>query len=60
LPENEERGWEFTRDISEDEYAVHARDWQHMGASIIGGCCGTTPEYIRAVKRALAGRAEVI
>jgi S-methylmethionine-dependent homocysteine/selenocysteine methylase len=59
LPENEERGWEFTRDISEDEYAVHARDWRHMGASIIGGCCGTTPEYIRAVKRALAGRAEV-
>jgi 5-methyltetrahydrofolate--homocysteine methyltransferase len=32
------------------EYAVMARD---AGARIIGGCCGTTPEHIRAMRAAL-------
>ena len=27
-----------------------------LGASLVGGCCGTTPDYIKAVKGALAGR----
>lgn len=32
------------------EYAVLARD---AGARIVGGCCGTTPEHVRAMRRAL-------
>jgi 5-methyltetrahydrofolate--homocysteine methyltransferase len=32
------------------EYAVMARD---AGARIIGGCCGTMPEHLRAMRRAL-------
>jgi len=35
------------------EYAVMARD---CGATIIGGCCGTTPEHLRAMKDALENR----
>jgi 5-methyltetrahydrofolate--homocysteine methyltransferase len=35
------------------EYAVMARD---SGATIIGGCCGTTPEHLRAMKEALETR----
>ena len=31
-------------------YAVMARD---CGARIIGGCCGTTPDHIRVMRRAL-------
>jgi len=31
------------------EYAAWARRWRDAGADIIGGCCGTTPEHIRAV-----------
>ncbi len=31
-------------------YAVMARD---AGATIIGGCCGTTPEHLRAMREAL-------
>jgi 5-methyltetrahydrofolate--homocysteine methyltransferase len=34
------------------EYAVKAME---QGARIIGGCCGSTPEHIRAMRRALAG-----
>jgi len=36
------------------DYAVLARD---AGARIIGGCCGTTPEHVRAMRAALDTRA---
>jgi 5-methyltetrahydrofolate--homocysteine methyltransferase len=35
------------------EYAVLARD---CGATIIGGCCGTMPEHLRAMRAALETR----
>lgn len=41
------------------EFAQHMKVLVENGASIIGGCCGTTPEYIRAVAEELgiyAGR----
>ena len=53
IPESEQRGWEFTQDISEEEHALHARDWHKAGVSIIGGCCGTTPAYIKLVSSSL-------
>ena len=53
VPDNEQHGWEFTRDIPEEEYASYARQWRRSGATIIGGCCGTTPEYIRALRNTL-------
>ncbi|MDX8353502.1 betaine--homocysteine S-methyltransferase [Cognatiyoonia sp. IB215182] len=35
------------------DYAVLARD---SGATIIGGCCGTTPDHLRAMRKALETR----
>jgi len=35
------------------DYAVLARD---CGATIIGGCCGTTPDHLRAMRHALETR----
>lgn len=32
-----------------EEYGGWARDWTTAGATIVGGCCGTTPDHIRAV-----------
>jgi 5-methyltetrahydrofolate--homocysteine methyltransferase len=34
---------------SPEELAVYARDYLELGANIIGGCCGTGPEHIRAM-----------
>jgi S-methylmethionine-dependent homocysteine/selenocysteine methylase len=47
----EVRGLEYTP----ERYAEFARDWRKAGAQIIGGCCGTTPEHIQAVRAALMG-----
>ena len=38
-------GWQFTIDHNISEYLDHCRRWADMGATIIGGCCGTSPDY---------------
>jgi len=34
---------------SPEAFATRLADWVEAGASFIGGCCGTTPEFIRAL-----------
>src|SRR5829696_5280128 len=36
---------------------AHTRFAAEFGLSVVGGCCGTTPEHIRQVAEALGGRA---
>ena len=55
VPESDKHGWEFTRDILENEYGRYALEWQRGGVSIIGGCCGTTPAYTRELVRRCKG-----
>jgi S-methylmethionine-dependent homocysteine/selenocysteine methylase len=43
-------GWALTDDVRPAAYAQHARYWVQQGAALIGGCCGTTPEHIAALK----------
>ena len=41
------------RPIEADEFAKLCREWVEGGVQIIGGCCGTTIEHIRAMVEAL-------
>src|SRR5450755_1700735 len=41
---------------SPDYLQGYAVLFAEAGAAIIGGCCGTTPEHVRAMARALSGR----
>ncbi len=34
-------------DVSADEFSDIMKEMALMGVSVLGGCCGTTPEYIR-------------
>lgn len=45
----------FVTAVPPAEYGALAVNWVEHGARIIGGCCGTTPEHIAAVRDALAG-----
>jgi S-methylmethionine-dependent homocysteine/selenocysteine methylase len=38
-----------TDDCPPEAFAEHAADWLAAGASLVGGCCGTTPGHIAAV-----------
>ena len=44
-------GWPATPLLSPAEYAARAAAWVARGASIVGGCCGTTPDHIAAIAR---------
>lgn len=38
--------WVFAETTSPTDYGDMAREWIDLGVSIVGGCCGTTPEHI--------------
>lgn len=42
-------------DVSPEEFAEQMKYAASCGGKIFGGCCGTTPEYISALKKALDG-----
>ncbi len=44
-------------DVSEDEFVKAMEKATQMGARIVGGCCGTTPSYIRKLSKALKPKA---
>ena len=39
-------------DMNADDFARHTKHLVEVGAGIVGGCCGTTPEYIRKLAKA--------
>ena len=46
--------------LSSPEYvANYVKRYVDLGAGIVGGCCGTTPETIKAIVRLVRGRAPV-
>jgi S-methylmethionine-dependent homocysteine/selenocysteine methylase len=48
--------WVCTDAVDPERYAAHAARWLEAGASIVGGCCGTTPRHIGAIRRMLSSR----
>ena len=48
-PEGGEPEREILHRLGPQEYAAIAKDWVADGATIIGGCCDTSPEYIAAI-----------
>ena len=43
-------------DLTPDEMAREIADWARAGfLNIVGGCCGTSPDHIRAIAEAVAG-----
>lgn len=41
--------------MKEEEFSAGVKKLVMAGASIIGGCCGTSPTYIKAIKAAMSG-----
>lgn len=50
------RNGETVYSITEDQFVSEALEFAKDGVSIIGGCCGTTPSYIRKITSALSGK----
>jgi len=44
--------WRFSDVIAPERFQAFCSDWIASGVQIIGGCCGLTPDHIRAAVRA--------
>src|SRR5699024_12434247 len=42
-----------------DYFTNCAVDLRNQGVRLIGGCCGTTPEHVRALKKGIEGLAPI-
>ena len=45
--------WYFTDEYPPPRLVEEAQRWKEMGARVIGGCCGTTPDHIAALAKGL-------
>jgi S-methylmethionine-dependent homocysteine/selenocysteine methylase/SAM-dependent methyltransferase len=48
-------GWRFDDRVGPADYAELAAGWRAEGAQVVGGCCGTTPAHIAALRPRLTG-----
>ena len=48
--------WNFTDVISPNDLVREALGWVDAGAQLLGGCCGTTPAHIHALRSAVDDR----
>ena len=51
-PDLDQGTWRDDTTMTPERFASLASTWLGYGASIIGGCCGTTPDHIRALRAA--------
>ncbi|CAN1729035.1 Homocysteine S-methyltransferase 2 [Linum perenne] len=42
--------------VSDEDFVSHVNKWCDAGACLVGGCCRTTPNTIRAIYRTLSNR----
>ena len=49
-------GWSFDPDFSPEALAAGAAEWLADGAQLVGGCCGSTPDHVRALRRLVDNR----
>ena len=52
----EERGGETFYDLDAPAFAEQCAGLLGCGVRVLGGCCGTTPEYISLLRRTVSGR----
>jgi 5-methyltetrahydrofolate--homocysteine methyltransferase len=54
LPEIDENG-KPTYSVTPGEMGAMAHDWVAAGAQLVGGCCGTSPDHLAEIARAIKG-----
>ncbi len=55
MPHTDEAG-NLVYDVSPEMMAAQVPQWIEAGARLIGGCCGTSPEHLKAIAGAIKVR----
>jgi len=53
ISDSDEWHYHNHRSISPDEYKDYVVDWINRGASVVGGCCRTTTDHIKEIKKTI-------
>ena len=53
----DEHGRGRSDDCAPERFAAHAASWLAAGATLVGGCCGTTPAHIRGIAQQMRSKA---
>jgi 5-methyltetrahydrofolate--homocysteine methyltransferase len=56
----QKKGTTVEYSLKPEEYAAYAQKFYELGANIIGGCCGTTPEYIALIAKLFKGKKSIL
>ncbi|KAK2648388.1 hypothetical protein Ddye_015877 [Dipteronia dyeriana] len=51
--------WVQNTGVSDEDFVSYVNNWRKAGASLVGGCCRTTPNTIRAICRTMSNRSPV-
>ncbi|XP_068634862.1 homocysteine S-methyltransferase 3-like [Aristolochia californica] len=52
--DGDKKEWVESTGVSDDDFVSYVTKWREAGASLIGGCCRTTPNTIKAISRVLS------
>ncbi|KAI8574512.1 hypothetical protein RHMOL_Rhmol01G0360300 [Rhododendron molle] len=52
--------WVQNTGVRDEDFVSYVNTWCEVGASLVGGCCRTTPNTIRAIYRALSNRSAAL
>ncbi|KAG9451947.1 hypothetical protein H6P81_004851 [Aristolochia fimbriata] len=52
--DGDRKEWVESTGVSDDDFVSYVSKWREAGASLIGGCCRTTPSTIKAICKALS------
>ncbi|XP_054805901.1 homocysteine S-methyltransferase 3-like isoform X2 [Prosopis cineraria] len=56
----ENKQWVKSSGVGDEDFVSYVGKWRDAGASLFGGCCRTTPNTIKAITKALSGKAHVV
>ncbi|KAJ3673594.1 hypothetical protein LUZ60_005586 [Juncus effusus] len=51
----EKKEWVESSGVTDEDFVSYVHKWHEAGAALIGGCCRTTPDTVRAISRVLKG-----
>ncbi|XP_016433249.2 homocysteine S-methyltransferase 2 isoform X2 [Nicotiana tabacum] len=54
--DGERKEWVATTGVAEEDFVSYVDKWCDAGASLVGGCCRTTPNTIRAISKLLSSK----
>ncbi|XP_058224493.1 homocysteine S-methyltransferase 2 [Rhododendron vialii] len=56
----DQKEWVQNTGVRDEDFVSYVNTWCEVGASLVGGCCRTTPNTIRAIYRTLSNRSAAL